>query len=203
MDFIKEDNQRVEKALAKVFNASAPDYAEWSDVNDIVKVLKCVVEGCNLNRAILMFGWDDIKDIANAKEVNCIELVTGGINKVVPVEKLIYRKKNYMELNLSYFWIQAKRQKPLYNKPDEYMVESLAQFENGEYKPYEVFDNWDYYSDNYDDDVKCPNQIRRQYGGRIVLMSQNLDRILERYTTELPLEESKFEILLNSIIGKK
>ena len=72
MDFIKEENQRIEKALAKVFNASAPDYAEWSNVEDIVNVLSNIVEGGNLNRAILMFGWDDIKSVTQAKEENCI-----------------------------------------------------------------------------------------------------------------------------------
>ena len=202
MDFIKEDNSRVEKALAKVFNASIPDYAEWSDINDINEVLNCVVDGGNLNRAIFMFGWDDIKEAIKAKEKDCIELVTGSINKVVPVEKLICRKRNYKGLNLSYFWIQSKKQKPLFNEPDKYMVESLAQFESGEYKPYDFFDNWDYYSDNYDDDVNCPNPIRRQYGGRIVLVSQNLDRILDKFITKIPIEEKEFLELLDEILGK-
>lgn len=202
MDFVKEDNIRVEKALAKVFYANAPDYAEWSNIEDIVCILNSIVEGGNLNRAILMFGWDDIKSVIHAKERNCIELVTGSTNKVVPIEKLVYRKRFYKDLDLSYFWIQSKKKKPLYNESDEYMVESLAQFESGEYKPYEVFDNWDYYSENYDEEVKCPNPIRRQYGGRIILMSQNLDRILDKFVTKIPIEEQEFIELLDKILDK-
>ena len=202
MDFVKEDNIRVEKALAKVFYANAPDYAEWSNIEDIVCILNSIVEGGNLNRAILMFGWDDIKSVTHAKERNCIELVTGSTNKVVPIEKLVYRKRFYKDLDLSYFWIQSKKKKPLYNESDEYMVESLAQFESGEYQPYEVFDNWDYYSENYDEEVKCPNPIRRQYGGRIILMSQNLDRILDNFVTKIPIEEQEFIELLDKILDK-
>lgn len=147
-----------------------------------------------------MFGWDDIKGVKKAKEANCIELVTGSINKVLFVDKLIYRKRIYKDCDLSYFWIQSKKLKPIYSEPDEYMVESLAQFENGEYKPYDVFDNWEYYSDEYDDSVSCPNPIRRQYGGRIILMSQNLDKILDKITNKLPTDEQEFKNLLDKIL---
>ena len=58
------------------------------------------------------------------------------------------------------------------------------------------------HSENYDEEVKCPNPIRRQYGGRIILMSQNLDRILDKFVTKIPIEEQEFIELLDKILDK-
>lgn len=48
MDFFKDNNQRVLNALAKVFNASKPDYAEWSEVSDVVDILNALLKEITL-----------------------------------------------------------------------------------------------------------------------------------------------------------
>ena len=94
----------------------------------------------------------------------------------------------------------------MFNEPDKYMVESLAQFESGEYKPYDFFDNWDYYSDNYDSlvDMLVHEMVVEETkldDEHLLKLSMMLDIPFNKLKDVLPIAEKKLHDELEDTIA--
>jgi serine/threonine protein kinase len=118
-DFHSRNQQEWVELQAKLFPASVPKHVEWTDLNEIVKVLKTICAVRNLNHMFLPdYGGLDLMDARLSYEPGCIELDFSGVDIVKPRRLLFESFGDYKEWN--YFRLDLDNLQPLaLNENDE------------------------------------------------------------------------------------
>jgi len=89
-DFITKNNNDWKQIHKEIFGIAIPNHFEWTNIDDIIKVLNIIGSFPNSNHMFFPDGGGlDLQGASNSKEKNAIELLT-GISYIVKPKKLVF-----------------------------------------------------------------------------------------------------------------
>lgn len=155
----------------RLFPKTVPLYAEWKDIDSIIKILNDIGSMPGLNHMFLPTGGgQDIESAEFAKEEGCICLVAGGSNYIVKPHKMELVNYGKGDYRWSYFRLQLKQIEAISDKVYEDCRESLIEDYPGHY----IESNLEDYG-RYDDGTEFPKghrQVDRFLEGTFVVFSK-------------------------------
>lgn len=163
-----------------LFPTSIPTRVEWHNVNDIVKILSLACHYQNLNHLFFPNGGGmDLISARLAHEEGCIELDFQPIDIVKPKVLIFESFNNNPEWN--YFRLELDTLEPtkFENFDDEDIPKSLvdnhselvSELSPGQYFPYDLIENADFYRDRYYI-PRTARHIKRWFQGSFVIFGK-------------------------------
>lgn len=171
MDFEEKNKQDWKNILKNVFSSGLPTKSEWTNLGEIIKVLKTIGSVDNSNHMFYPRGGG--LDIANANlsvEEGCIEIDTRGLIDIVKPSRLIFHSFQNTEPQWNYFRLETNELEPsgVYDYED-YSDEELCEITSGRYIDRSYWDEGEY------DGEKLPSEARvvtRHFGGSFVIFQK-------------------------------
>lgn len=111
-DFRKIELPKWKRMINGLFNGNVPDYMEWSEINDIIKVLDYVGKHDADNHTFLPDGGGlDLIGCKESNEEGCLELLFGTSHIVKP-KRLILQHFPICEYEWTYFRLETNQLAP-------------------------------------------------------------------------------------------
>jgi len=133
-----------------LFPTVSPERAIWKNKNDILLILRVLCKFDNLNHLFYPDGGgNDLTDVKDSCEPDCLELYFSGLKTICKPYRLLY--ESFVGLpHWNYFRLEADKLTPISDIDDTDLYdEELTELSPGEYAPYCVLENVDYYKDYY------------------------------------------------------
>lgn len=178
-EFREENLEKWEKAISEVFPNGIPEKCEWSNNEEIVKVLN-IIGKANLNHTFYPTGGGfDLGGAELSFEKECINLIDGRTLIVVKPEKLVFNSFKNDKLNiLSYFRLETRNLEPsgIYDdRCSEYGLEELVCINKSKYVSRDYWDNGVYYDENGNEkefNLKNDTIATRFFNGAFVIFAK-------------------------------
>lgn len=135
MKFEIQNAQDWIKIQTDLFNSNIPEFREWTDKSDIVKVLNLIGKVKDSNHVLFSTGGGlDLEGATNSYEKECIELSFGYAYVVKPSRLLFQAFEDKPEWN--YFWLETEELTPsgVYEDDNEpFENEEVLELSQGHY----------------------------------------------------------------------
>ncbi|WP_341906643.1 hypothetical protein [Fluviicola taffensis] len=170
MDFLERNKLDWIEIEGKIFPSGLPERCEWTDINEIVNVLKTIGSIRNSNHMFFPRGGGlDLEDANISVEENCVEIDTGGLIDILKPSKLIFHSFK-AEHEWNYFRLETLELKPsgVY-EGNEYSDEELCELSPGNYVSRGYWDEGEYNQE------KLPSTARvvtRHFRGSFVIFQK-------------------------------
>lgn len=169
--------QQWQDVQKKLFPSYVPSRVMWNDVNEIIHILKLICSYKDINYVFFpISGGLDLKDIRTSHEKDCIELDCGQIHIVKPhiltFESFgFHHEWNYFRLECSELRVSKVNE-----TSDEYIQEvgseELTELSPGNYYPYAIYANPEFYAMDYNI-TSSMRRIRRWLRGSFVIFCKS------------------------------
>jgi serine/threonine-protein kinase len=171
MSFKEENRQDWIDIQKKIFPTGLPTKCEWTNIAEIVYVLKIIGSLKNVNHMFFPRGGGfDLLDANLSSEKGCIEILTGGMIQIVKPSKLIFHSFQNADPQWNYFRIEADTLTPSgvyenYDFPDEY----LCEISNGTYIDRKYWDDGEYEGNKLSSKARL---VSRHFRGAFVIFQK-------------------------------
>ncbi|WP_214822299.1 MULTISPECIES: serine/threonine protein kinase [unclassified Exiguobacterium] len=170
-EFRSTELPKWEKMIKSLFGGELPLRKEWSNYEDIIKILDTIGKNEAENHTFLPNGGGlDLSACTNSKENSCIELNLDSTKHIVKPEKLVFQRFEDGELEWSYFFLETDELKPSGVYEDLlYSEEELVELFPGEYIDRYFWDTGYYNGDVLSKDARL---VSRHLNGSFVIFSK-------------------------------
>lgn len=176
-DFSKRNQEQWYEIQKKLFPSAFPKRVIWSDINDIIIILKVICTYKNLNHVFLPTGGGlDLLDSKLSVEQSCIELQFFSKHIVKP-KRLLFESINY-DPQWNYFRLELELLSRAVITKDcfgDSIREDVTQLSPGQYKDSNYYEN-SYYREQEDDEYVRPTEmeyVTRWLSGSFVIFSKS------------------------------
>jgi hypothetical protein len=133
MDLVQQNLKDWAEIELKLFPSGTPEKCEWTNREDIVKILKIIGSFKDSNHMFYPRGGGlDIDDSNISFEPDCIEIDVGGLIDVLKPTKLIFHSFK-ANPRWDYFRIETKDLMPTGLYPGNYSDEEVCELSPGKY----------------------------------------------------------------------
>lgn len=175
-DFHSRNQKEWLEAQVRVMGSTGQSFGEWTDPNEIIKVIKKLCRREHINHTLFPnHGGLDLLDARRSYEVGCIELDFEGIDIIKP-KRLIYQSFG-VNGEWNYFRLELDDLAPLdLNGSKEYELEEgcelISEITPGEYHAHHVLQSRSY---DLEIDLKDwrPRYTRRWFRGAFLIVGKS------------------------------
>lgn len=160
-----------EKLIESLFGSELPLHREWSNYEDIIKILDTIGKNEAENHTFLPNGGGlDLSACTNSKEHDCIELNLDSTTHIVKPEKLVFQRFEDGDLEWAYFFLEADELKSSGVYEDLlYSEEELVELSPGEYIERHFWDTGHYNGDTLSQNARL---VSRHLNGSFAIFSK-------------------------------
>lgn len=167
-NFMQRNYKQWENKNSLLMNNLYPDRMEWTNINNIITVLKhfSVIE--SLNHAFLPGGGGlDLTDVSESNEINCIELNFNDSVYIIKPKRLIYENFNG-DIQWNYLRIENANLHSLNKDTRNTIYEELTELAPGKYTHFSYIH--DYHEESLPKSVRTVSRI---LNGDIVIFARS------------------------------
>lgn len=168
-DYAEDQLLKWSSAVESLFPQGVPYQEEWTEMDEIRKVLKHMTASPAANHTFLNSGGMDFDSIGTTFEKDAITIIMSGARLVIKPKRLTFYNLLDGDPNWLFFYIELDKLNPIGSYDGDRTSEEVVWLSPGEYIPREHWDRDSYNGRSLPSSAKL---VRREWGGNYVMFSK-------------------------------